>query len=340
MWQTEVPGGNTPFWPVRLVYELKNERGQGGDPETQAIAQYIKLLADEKWTRLAEASNCPAILFTIAGTHLAISTAILTDTVYVEDLYSINLHACFNLEARLLNLARALHAVKCAFEEPGVISQDGSHLLPKPVGLDGAYLLGLRFFRKLPHRGLGAPDTTDTRSQDRAYALYLAIGDGTHIPSKEVVVKFPRYRYNPTAHALLAAQNLAPKLYSHNPVLGAHSMVVMDVVEGITAWEWVHSGRKLPRSVYADIERAVVLLREHNLVFGDLRLPNIMVRPDGSGALVDFDWADEDERGRYPALLAEDPDEWAPGVQKYGLMLKHHDRHMLEKLKEYCERPV
>ncbi|KAJ7761882.1 hypothetical protein DFH07DRAFT_679814, partial [Mycena maculata] len=86
----------------------------------------------------------------------------------------------------------------------------------------------------------------------------------------------------------------------------------------------------LPHSVLEDVRRAIEVLHRHNIVFGDLRLPNIMVRQHGSRSpCVDFDWAAIAGQGRYPATIS-DLDVWAPTVVPYGVMEKEHDLHLLE----------
>ncbi|TBU40184.1 hypothetical protein BD309DRAFT_845730, partial [Dichomitus squalens] len=54
-----------------------------------------------------------------------------------------------------------------------------------------------------------------------------------------------------------------------------------------------------------DVKMAVEALHEGYMVLGDLRTPNIICIPTGTGKmrakLVDFDWADVHGRDRYPA---------------------------------------
>ncbi|KAJ7848373.1 hypothetical protein B0H14DRAFT_2356787, partial [Mycena olivaceomarginata] len=153
---------------------------------------------------------------------------------------------------------------------------------------------------------------------------------------EEVIVKFAR-RYNVGAHQILAEMNLAPKLYHHCLVRGGLIMVVMERVVGMMAshWAYHHQDTPLPHSVLEDVRRAIEVLHHRNIVFGDLRLPNIMVRQHGEGeararaVLVDFDRAAIAGQGRYPATIS-DLDVWAPTVVPYGVMEKKHDLHLLE----------
>ena len=98
----------------------------------------------------------------------------------------------------------------------------------------------------------------------------------------EVVVKF-NAQYHPEAHRLLANEGLAPVLHPCVPVCGGLFMVVMDHVHGEMAWEAGNRGELLPYDIYEDIQDAIALLHSKNLVFGDLRTPNILVIPGRSG---------------------------------------------------------
>jgi serine/threonine protein kinase len=161
----------------------------------------------------------------------------------------------------------------------------------------------------------------------------------------EVVVKFTA-QYHPEAHRLLAIKGLAPVLHACVPVCGGLFMVVMEHVHGSSEVDWKATNQQklLPYDVYKDIQDTVALLHSKDLVFGDLRPPNIMVVPGKSGSdaqcrgmLVDFDWVGVHCIGRYPASF--DPylrNQISAGIQQYGIMDKAHDLVMLNKFKDRC----
>ena len=161
--------------------------------------------------------------------------------------------------------------------------------------------------------------------------------------TSEVVVKFTA-QYHPEAHRVLANKKLAPVLHACVPVCGGMLMVVMDYVQGETAWQAGNKRKPLPYDVYKDIKDAVTLLHSENLVFCDLRTPNIMVVPGGSGSdardrgmLIDFDWVGVHGIGRYPASLDDGLNDWeSSGVQRYGTVDKAHDLVMLTKFRDKC----
>ena len=156
----------------------------------------------------------------------------------------------------------------------------------------------------------------------------------------EVLVKFTA-RYNAHAHRTLHAAGYAPRLYSCSRVYGELYMVVMEYLREPwqTLWSWVEDRKPVPQSVWDDIAAALDILHSENIVFGDLRLPNIMCTEENSSLrvrLVDFDWADKDGKDRYPVTINHDLDDWAPGggVERYGVMRMSDDRAQLEHTKQ------
>ncbi len=75
-----------------------------------------------------------------------------------------------------------------------------------------------------------------------------------------------------------------------------------------------------------------------NLVFGDLRRPNIMVKKsqdrhgndEWHGQLVDFDWSGAIGKARYPVILNETI-RWAHGVEGGVVIVPQHDLEMSQK---------
>lgn len=154
----------------------------------------------------------------------------------------------------------------------------------------------------------------------------------------KVRVKFtPSYGHE--AHALLAEKNLAPQLRHYRVLENGWTVVVMDFVEGQDLDSLGRSA--IPPRALEDIRHALEVLHEKNWVFGDLRRPNIMLceRATKTGGteqgamLVDFDWAGEHGKQRYPlGLNPKVP--WADGVGRGGgIIEKKHDLEMFGKLK-------
>lgn len=159
---------------------------------------------------------------------------------------------------------------------------------------------------------------------------------------EDIVVKFSE-RYNIGAHRMLAAEGLAPRVLSYEapPSSGGYHTIVMEHLHSLSLKEYLSSHPNIKASeletVRSDISRALEILHDDGLVFGDLRAPNILVveQDDGEphGMLVDFDWCSQENVGRYPAGLNQNRwIQWAEGVEKGGLMQKRHDLEMFEKL--------
>jgi len=69
-------------------------------------------------------------------------------------------------------------------------------------------------------------------------------------------------------------------------------MVVMEHVDGTTlAVAKADIDKEKMEEVRSQVKKAIKLLHDHNFVFGDLRLPNIMVTRDMKVRLIDFNWA-------------------------------------------------
>jgi serine/threonine protein kinase len=262
-----------------------------------------------------------------------------------------------HLEDQVLRLGRVLEVLQTCLtdlkthyatlrQNPASLPPaDSSVHLPSPVSAASQQIaadLNLRFLYKLS-RDTGKP--VDPRNveewqKNTQHGVFVALGGGQNsIPDQEkVIVKFAR-RYNTEAHKMLAEKGLAPKLYYHCPVRGGLTMVVMEIVQGIMASLWIQKIRH-PRalhsgaSVLEDVQRAIEVLHSNNLVFGDLRLQNIMVCESNEKAhafLVDFDWAGTAGEARYPATMSA-LREWAPTVEAYSVMEKEHDLHRLRAI--------
>ena len=157
--------------------------------------------------------------------------------------------------------------------------------------------------------------------------LYRATLDD--VPNSPIVVKFVE-RYNAEAHRLLAAQSLAPKLHysstDDNVRYGKRFMIVMDYVD------LKRLAGCLTNQQHQRLKDAINILHSKNMVFGDLRRPNIFVGND-TVMLIDFDWCGTAGEARYPPEINLDASiGWPLDVGPKRLMYCHHDDHMLNNL--------
>jgi serine/threonine protein kinase len=156
-------------------------------------------------------------------------------------------------------------------------------------------------------------------------------------PAQDIVVKFVD-RYGERAHRLLADLGLAPKLFfcgspclsGKDPSYRSLSMVVMEYIDGKTlAQEEINAQMK--EKVRLELKRALDLLHDKGLVFGDLRPPNVMITKESEVKLIDFNWAGEKGQAKYPYLISPGVD-WPEGVKALAVMEANHDLEMLSKL--------
>ncbi len=299
------------------------------------------------------------------GNLLEIGVATYTDGPYYNLLFSERLCLGFYAAKNLLRLARAFTATRdviaelrqfytAALPAPGSIA----HLFPSPLPVPTytGFVPTLIFTRRLSRSGetvvlaedeatrqSGIYLATMTRPRNADEDTVMSSSVDALADTSEVVVKFTA-QYHPKAHCLLAKAGLAPALHACVPVCGGLFMVVMDRVHGEIAWQAVKRAELLPYDIYKDIEDAVALLHSNDLVFGDLRTPNIIVVPGGSGSdarrrgmLIDFDWVGVHGIGRYPASLDNGLPDWASSdIQRDGIMDKAHDLAMLTKFNRWC----
>lgn len=111
-------------------------------------------------------------------------------------------------------------------------------------------------------------------------------------------------------------------------------MVVMEHLPGSPAHELFCKG-PLPSSVFKDVQAAIDSLHEMDLVFGDLRRPNIVVL-NKRAKIVDFDWCGRDGEDRYPPNLNNSGEiNWHPDVGRGSVMRKEHNHFMLDGLRPF-----
>jgi len=161
--------------------------------------------------------------------------------------------------------------------------------------------------------------------------LYVATLDD--MPDTQIVVKFAQ-RYNAEAHRLLAAEGLAPILHysstDDNIRYGKRFMIVMDFVDIERISDRLTENQF--ESIKKSVEKAIDILHSNDVVFGDLRPPNILFG-NNTTMLIDFDWCGKAGKDRYPPEMNPDEDfGWHDDAGADRLMSPDHDMHMLAGL--------
>ncbi|RPD64661.1 hypothetical protein L226DRAFT_565364 [Lentinus tigrinus ALCF2SS1-7] len=340
------------------IEEDQNEVGLGGDASTQARLSYTKITK-----RIRKRSNCPAVVIGLMGDMVEIGITSYIDGPYSDYVFSSGrMRLGFHQNEQVFRIARAFKAVKLAFADlrrfyleldtnppPNMSIQ---HLFPSPVPEPSwqGHMPSITFTYRMSCIGelFIVATTADQRRSGIYVGTMLKVNPTLDAAEQclEVLVKFTAAD-NDSAHRILADAGLAPTLHTCVPVCGDLKMVVMDRLQGEMAWSIKARGEPLPPTLYEDVRSAIDLLHCHDLVFGDLRLPNIMYVPSRSAGdfgvesklramLVDFDWVGKADEARYPAILNDGLGDWAPGADRCAIMRKEHDLYMLEEVRAVC----
>ena len=288
----------------------------------------------------------------MAGNNLVISTAIFTNAIYADELLSIELHLGTHGPANILHIARVSMAINKTARQLHELYRG---LLVDPLSQTGALwpnptvdppqsterLPELEFFSRV-NRADGT-EVFLVDENNEGHAIYLArMRTGTSDNRDVVFVKFA-VNYHEGAHRLLAEQNppLAPALYFCARVIGDMYMVVMEYIPRSRGRD-LHSIacglsplKPTQEVVRRDVTKALGLLHEQNLVFGDLQEENLLYLPEDGGRvlLVDFDDVGRDGEDRYSACLDHAVGS-ALGVDKWQIMKMAHDVRNLNRLME------
>ena len=106
-------------------------------------------------------------------------------------------------------------------------------------------------------------------------------------------------------------------------------MIVMEFVDGKTlSKSEMDSGDA--GNVRLQIKAALKLLHDNGLVFGDLCPPNVMIIARKVN-LIDFNWAGEQGRAKYPCLLSNHI-RWPANVETLAVIKVEHDLQMLSDM--------
>ncbi|KAF8558359.1 hypothetical protein OG21DRAFT_1380524, partial [Imleria badia] len=327
---------------IYLHIQSNNELGLGGIADVQGALTLLKEMAHSKaccvpsYIAIHHKTCCPCIHLFISGPYISFGGSILTNIYSFQSFTDYIYLGCDTfMTSKICDIARTFVIFRSAlsklqdkycqleYDKDTFITEDHSRLFPRPAYPD-------------------SPDMPNMQTLFIRCALFLAKYKG-----EPVVVKFSE-KYNPTAHQALAIMELAPKLYFHTQLRGGVHMVIMELIDALDA---VHEfpGKELPNDVVQDVEEALQKLHGMNLVHGDVRRPNILVKKgatrrskgvtsvdplshDGYHTyLVDFDWVGRANIDWYTPLLNTGIP-WPPGVRPGALMQKVHDDVMLEKI--------
>ncbi|KAG8743970.1 hypothetical protein FRC10_011044 [Ceratobasidium sp. 414] len=319
------------------IIETRNEVGAGkSDPTIQAAESYAIYWSQEEVAPLLKACRCPSLIIAVAGPWMCVLGAVYLRNPVVQPLTDyiwLGYHP--QQDRRLAYLTRVFHAVAVSIAE---LREYYKSLLSRPLPSTDLTRF-LPYVRVYEDPNGNMVDFDYLGLVDKSFVLRPIFKAKTNT-KQDIIVKFAE-RYNIGAHQMLVSEGLAPRVlyYKADFSHGELHMIVMEEVPCVTLEQYTAAhgtaGLLGLTALQKDIRDALTILHGADLVFGDLRPPNILVvaQTDGEarGMLVDFDWCDKENDGRYPAGINEKI-KWVDGVVKGGLMSKEHDVKMFEKL--------
>lgn len=137
-----------------------------------------------------------------------------------------------------------------------------------------------------PNAGLDRNGMDAVARLDRQYTQMQRLAGLDFVPAVVAREKFWEHHF--LAEEFITGENLYQAVASKNPFLQEDSAPRPEVLTEYTRWAC---------SVLDGVEVAVRALHDQGVVFGDLALANVMIRPDDSVCLIDFEAAigiDED----------------------------------------------
>lgn len=281
---------------------------------------------------ILDACCCPSFIVGLAGSWLAIEGAVLTNRTIAQRLTSYMWLGCSRVldDQQVYTVARRLYALKCGVEELNKFYETLTN--PQvPAGF-----IHPRFCPQVTSF-VDEAGTTVTFQYVRPLesdARCVTFVAKLSTQDAHVVVKFVG-QYGRAAHDHMAKAGYAPKLI-HFENLGRDyrdlSMVVMDLVQGVTLADAYALNAPLPAPVHADVTKALGVLNDGGYVHGDLRRQNIMLSKrregdDNTGIrFIDFDWVGKEGEVRYPAHVSSVILNAAGAKEFEAVSREHQDR--------------
>ncbi|KAF9433529.1 hypothetical protein BGZ76_009319 [Entomortierella beljakovae] len=324
----------------RMILEGKNEVGAGGCDPTVQLAQYYRTYWSQTNTELfRDNCCCPTFGIAIAGPWMCIIGAVYLDVPVVQPLTPfVPLTSTPYHNASLSYIARVLEALRLG------LTRLENFYSQRPNGNNRAQLL-------FPHlRSFTAANGTVTwfdyesqLTEERTRLVWKAkINDGT---ARVIVVKFT-HRYDYAAHGLCATNKLAPRLLHFGggtndfSLAGLH-VIIMEYISPCPLETTLVKdySRQERQRFFQDIRQAITLLHSNGYVFGDLRIPNILVHKRNGGyhaMLIDFEWGGLQGATQYPPSISRTIN-WPHGVLRSGAIVMAHDIALLNELQALLE---
>ncbi|KAH9955729.1 hypothetical protein BGW80DRAFT_1213867 [Lactifluus volemus] len=301
------------------IIEVKKEIGsRGAEPHAQVILYYSHSTAvkSQEFPKF----NFPSLLITVFGPQISFSGAVWTTRPYSQVLTPTWPLFCHSTDMAMReSLARHFGAFKAAIRS----LEQCYDALKNHALLEN---LDPQFPDPRTYRSLETETTVNFEylcQIDETKLLFIGENDN----GERICIKFVR-RYSQAVHEKCAEMGIAPKLRGFEDIGAKWKMVIMDALdEGYKPFDKYN----LPADEREHIRARLVELHHANLVHGDVRDINMMVRKDGKPGLmlVDFDWSGIIGHVCYP-INVNKIDIWRPDDVSDGLLIKsdHEYRHV------------
>ncbi|KAF9476650.1 hypothetical protein BDN70DRAFT_838936 [Pholiota conissans] len=324
-----------------------------GDPIAQLTKGYAEEVYGFKDKNYFDSTPFPKIFIALNGHKLQIAIAVCLETVVVNEILSLDMRDNFFRAELKQKVARVAVALKDCFTQltayyseltagpplpffplPTLVPSDFSQPLTRSAFEASPNFRGLRIVGRLD------PDNnTEMERRDQPdpahmrHNLLLAKWLDHADSEPDLIVKLVK-RYGKAAHECLAAENLAPKVYLCQPVIGKFIVVAMERSKGRPLSKFSAAALDaLDKPIVLEkLRRVVNVLKKHMLVHGDLRAPNIVVDSGNPQEIavnvVDFDWAAKHNEGLYPSTINTEElhKEWHSAVGPMKKMKMEHDK--------------
>ncbi|KAG1720973.1 uncharacterized protein EDB91DRAFT_1064611 [Suillus paluster] len=290
-----------------VIVEFKNEAAKSNsEPYLQALMYYLQ--STRTYAPSLSGSTLPCLLVVIFGPMIIFAGAVWTLRPAVQILSTpliFNFHSSDNYN----HVTAARHMA--AFRKAARTLQSHYDTLPPDFEL----------VSKLSHPTIFPYPTSFTSLEDNSTIVfkYREHLDEDGGKSKRLIffgtlnegdaevaicIKFVRH-YSRVAHMHCAQAGVAPRLRGFEQLPGGWYMAVMDRLVAYDVLADLPIGERIPRCVFDAIGEQLKTLHARQLVHGDIRDTNILLKTDDRTKfmIIDFDWAGVEEVVRYPAFV-------------------------------------